>query len=156
MRLMIHSLHLSFGRDVQLGKNKTYRGFVKTGRGRGVAEMSSGGSLDEFQRLTGLPIIPGTLNLDLSEPFDLALLKYVTFAKLGWTIDLLKSGIEYDGEIGMYYGKALVAGKYPAFVIFFSWVDDLRTDAELVSSYHLRGALNLRDGDIVDFRLITA
>jgi len=136
-----------------LDKSKVYRGFVKTGRGTGALEMSAPGSLEEFQRLTGLSVIPGTLNIDLTEPFDLALLSYVTFVELGWAIDLSKQGIKYDGEIGMHYGRVTVANKYPACVIFFTWVNDIYTDAELISPHHLRSALDLQNGDIVEFTL---
>jgi len=137
-----------------LGRNKVYRGFVKTGRGYGALEMSDPGSLERFQRLTGLSVIPGTLNIDLTEPFDLALLNYATFAELGWAIDLSKQGIKYDGEIGMHYGRVIVANRYPAYVIFWTWVDDIYTDAELISPHHLRSTLDLQDGDIVEFRLL--
>ena len=65
--------------------SKVYQGFVKTGRGFGALEMSAPGILEGFQRLTGLSVIPGTLNIDLTKPFDLALLKYVAFFELGWT-----------------------------------------------------------------------
>ena len=133
--------------------SKVYLGFVKTGRGYGALEMSAPGSLEGFQRLTGLYVIPGTLNIDLTKPFDLALLNYVTFVELGWAIDLSKQGIKYDGEIGMHYGLVTVANKYPACVIFFTWVDDPYTDAELISPYHLRSTLDLHDGDTVEFIL---
>ena len=136
-----------------MDKSKVYRGLVKTGRGAGALEMSAPGSLEGFQRLTGLSVIPGTLNIDLTEPFDLALLNYVTFIELGWAIDLSKQGIKYDGEIGMHYGRVTVANKYPACVIFFTWVDDIYTDAELISPHHLRSTLDLQDGDIVEFTL---
>ena len=135
-------------------KSQVYKGIVKTGRGLGVSEMSQPGSLEEFQRLTGLSVIPGTLNIDLTEPFDLSLLSYVTFAELGWTIDLTKHGPQYKGEIGMYYGRAVVAEKYPVCVVFFTWVTDPYTDAELISPYHLRSVLGLQDGDIVEFTLL--
>jgi CTP-dependent riboflavin kinase len=137
-----------------LGREKVYRGLVKTGRGYGALEMSAPDSLEEFQRLTGLSVIPGTLNIDLTEPFDLALLSYVTFAELGRVIDLSKQGIKYDGEIGMHYGRVTVANKYPACAIFWTWVDDLYTDAELISPHHLRSTLDLQDGDIVEFGLL--
>ena len=137
-----------------MGKSKIYRGFVKTGRGYGALEMATPGSLEEFQRLTGLSIIPGTLNIDLTEPFDLALLNYATFAKLGWSIDLSKQGIKYNGEIGMHYGRITVTNRYPAFVIFWTWVNDIYTNAELISPHHLRSVLNLKDGDIVEFTLL--
>ncbi len=137
-----------------MDKSQVYRGMVKTGRGLGVSEMLRPGGLEGFQRLTGLSVIPGTLNIDLTEPFDLTLLNYVTFAELGWSIDLTKHGPEYEGEIGMYYGRAVVANKYPACLIFFTWVTDPYTDAELVSPHHLRSTLGLRDGDMVEFTLL--
>jgi len=136
-----------------LGKTGIYHGVVKTGRGGGAVEMSMPGVLKGFQRLSGLSVIPGTLNLDLTEPFDLKLLKYVTFAELGYEFTPSKQGIKFDGEIGMHYGRVTIADKYPACVIFFTWVDDPYKDAEVVSPYHLRSDLGLKDGDIVEFRL---
>jgi len=115
--------------------------------------MSAPGGLEGFKLLTGLSVIPGTLNIDLTEPFDLSLLNYNTFAELGWAFDPAKQGIEYDGEIGMYYGRATVASRYPACLIFFTWVNDPYTDAELISLHHLRSVLSMRDGDIVEFTL---
>jgi CTP-dependent riboflavin kinase len=132
-------------------KNQVYQGYVKTGRGKAVVEMSK--SIEDFQRLTGLPVIPGTLNLDLTKPFNLTLLNYVTFSELGWTFDPSTQGIKFNGEIGMYYGKVIIADKYIAFIIFFSWINDIYTDAEVISPYHLRNVLNLKDHDIVKFRL---
>ena len=133
--------------------SRIFQGLVKTGRGFGAIEMSSPGVLEDFQRLSGLSVIPGTLNIDLTEPFDLSLLNYVSFLELDWTIDLYRQGIEYDGKIGMYYGRVTVADGYPACVLFFTWVTDIYTDAELISSCHLRNTLSLRDGDILEFRL---
>jgi CTP-dependent riboflavin kinase len=149
-------VYYSSQRKSNLGRNKVYRGFVKTGRGFGALEMSTPGSLEEFQRLTGLSVIPGTLNIDLSEPFDLALLNYATFAELGWTINLSKQGIKYNGEIGMHYGRVTVANKYPACIFFWTWVDDIYTDAELISPHYLRSALDIQNGDIVEFRLLSS
>jgi len=135
-------------------KNQVYRGIVKTGRGAGVAEMSSPDVLERFKLLLGIPVIPGTLNVDLDQPFDLSLLDYVNFAGIGFSIDLAKQGIDYDGELGMHYSRVIVADTYPAGIVFFTWVDDPYTDAELVSPYHLRSVLNLQDGDTVEFRLV--
>jgi len=133
--------------------SEVYHGIVKRGRGAGAGEMSAPGVLEGFKLLTGLSIIPGTLNVDLDQPFNLALLKYVSFAEIGFSIDLVKLGIDYDGELGAYYGRIIIADMYPASVIFFTWVDDPHTDAELVSSYHLRSVLNLQDGDTIEFKL---
>lgn len=137
-----------------MDKSQIYQGIVKTGRGAGASEMSRPGGLEGFRLLTGLSVIPGTLNIDLTEPFDLTLLNYSKFADVGWEFDPATQGIEYDGEIGMYYGRATVAEKYPACLVIFTWVTDPYTDAELVSPYHLRGTLGLRDGDIIEFTLV--
>jgi CTP-dependent riboflavin kinase len=136
-----------------MDKNKVYRGIIKTGRGGAVAEISQPGFLEGFRWLTGLTIIAGTLNIDLTEPFDLSLLNYVKFADIGWEFDPATQGIEYDGEIGVYYHRALVAARYPACLLIFTWVTDIYTDAELVSPYRLRSTLGLKDGDVVEFTL---
>lgn len=132
---------------------KVYRGIVRTGRGGAVGEMSKPGVLEEFQRFTGLSIIPGTLNIKLKEPFNLSLLKYLKFADIGWEFDPATQGIEYSGEIGMYYSQAIVAGDYPIYLVIFTWVTNVDTDAELVSPHHLRTVLGVKDGDIVEFKL---
>lgn len=136
-----------------MDKNRVYRGIIKTGIGGAVAEMSKPGGLEGFRWLSGLAIIPGTLNIDLTEPFDLSLLNYVKFTDIGWEFDPTTQGIEYDGEIGAYYHRALVAARYPACLLIFTWVTDIYTDAELVSPYHLRSTLGLKGGDVVEFML---
>jgi CTP-dependent riboflavin kinase len=136
-----------------MDKNQIYKGIVKTGWGGAFVEMSQPGFLEGFRLLTRLDIIPGTLNIDLTEPFDLSLLKYVKFSDIGWEFDPATQGIEYDGEIGAYYRRALVADRYPAYIVIFTWVTDIYTDAELVSPYHLRTVLSLQNGDVVEFTL---
>jgi len=133
---------------------QVYRGIVKTGRGAGAGEMSAPSVLERFELLLGLPVILGTLNLDLDRPFDLTLLNYVSFVEIGFSIDLAKQGINYNGELGMHYGRIIIADTCPAGVVFFTWADDPYTDAELVSPHHLRRVLNLQDGDTVEFRLV--
>jgi CTP-dependent riboflavin kinase len=115
--------------------------------------MSKPGALEGFSALTGLSIIPGTLNIILAEPFDLTLLKYLRFADIGWEFDPATQGIMYDGEIGVYYGRATVAGRYPACILFFTWTGDIHTRGELVSPHHLRSVLEAGDGDRVEFTL---
>ncbi len=109
--------------------------------------------LETMKNLTGLSVIPGTLNIKMVEPLDLSLLRYVKFADIGWEFDPATQGIDYRGEIGMYYRRATVAKKYPACVLVFTWVTNLRTDAELVSPHHLRTELRLKDGDTVKITL---
>jgi hypothetical protein len=94
------------------------------------------------------------LNIKLAEPFDLSLLKYLRFADIGWEFDPATQGIEYKGEIGMYYSRAVVAGDYLAYLVIFTWVTNVDTDAELVSPHHLCTVLGLKDGDVIDFILV--
>ena len=115
--------------------------------------MSKPGGLEGFQRLTGLSIIPGTLNIKLSEPFDISLLNYLKFADVGWEFDPATQGINFNGEIGVYYRRSTIASEYPACLVIFTWVTDLHTNAELMSPYHLRTVLDLQDGDTVEFTL---
>lgn len=134
-------------------RKQVLKGIVKTGIGGAVAEMSKPGSLEEFRRFFGLSIVPGTLNVKMTEPFDLSRLKYVRFADIGWEFDPATQGIKYEGEIGMHYGPTIVAEQYPAILIFFTWITHKDLDGEFVSPHHLRSALNLQDGDIVGFTL---
>ncbi|HUV43845.1 MAG TPA: DUF120 domain-containing protein [Dehalococcoidales bacterium] len=136
-------------------EKQVYRGIIKTGRGAGAGEMSAPGVLEGFRQLTGLAVIPGTLNIDLTEVFDLSLLSYNSSAELGMTqIDLRALGIDFDGEQGMHYGRIAIANEYPGCIICFTWVDCPGINAELVSPHHLRNTLNLQDGDTVEFTLV--
>ena len=138
-----------------MDEKKVYRGIVKTGRGAGAGEMSVPGVLEGFQLLTGLAVIPGTLNLDLAEVLDLSLLSYKSLAELGMAqIDVHALGIDFDGEQGIHLGRILVGGRYPGCLICFTWVDYPGINVELVSPHHLRNALGLQDGDTVEFTLV--
>lgn len=115
--------------------------------------MSKPGALEQFRALTGLAVIPGTLNIKLVEPLDLTMLKYQNFTELGWEFDPATQGNSYKGELGVYYRRAKVAEKYEAFLGIFTWVRNIHTDAELVSPHHLRTVLKLKDGDELEFTL---
>ena len=136
-----------------MDKTHVYKGIVRAGRGLAVKEMSWPGSLEAFKRLTGLSIIPGTLNIKLTEYLDLTQLDYLRFVDVGWDFDPATQGIEFNGETGVYYCTAEVDGKYPACLLFFTWVTTPGIDGELVSPHHLRTVLNLKDGDTVEFTL---
>jgi len=62
---------------------KVYRGIVVPGRGFGAQRMANPAVLQAAQRLTALPLVPGTLNVRLSQPFDGLLPLYMTEADLG-------------------------------------------------------------------------
>ena len=117
--------------------------------------MSEPGVLEGFRLLTGLDVIPGTLNLDLAEVFDLSLLSYRSLAELGMAqFDVHALWIDFDGEQGFHYGQILIGGRYPGCIICFTWVDYPGINAELVSPHHLRNTLNLQDEDTVEFTLV--
>jgi CTP-dependent riboflavin kinase len=140
--------NLSFNKQ-----NYFYQGTVRAGRGGATTEMSAPDFQEQFKALVGFNVIPGTLNLKMSEPLELQFFRYLNFADIGWEFNPATQGIKYKGEIGMYYRRATVVKKYPVCVLVFTWVRDIHTDAELVSPHHLRTVLNLKDGDKVKFTL---
>jgi CTP-dependent riboflavin kinase len=140
-------------RELSINKNRVYQGIVRTGRGGAVAEMDRPDFTEGFREITGLDVIPGTLNIKMIEPLNLHLLRYLKFADIGWEFDPATQGIDFTGEIGVYYRRAIVKGKYKACILVFTWVSDIRTDVELVSPHHLRTVLKLKDGDKVKFTL---
>lgn len=141
-------------RNLSLDKqNLECQGIVRTGRGGAAAGMSTPEFQEKFKELIGLNVTPGTLNLKMTEPLNLNLFRYLKFSDVGWDFDPATQGINFKGEIGVYYRRATIAKKYPACVLVFTWVTNLNTDAELVSRYHLRTVLNLKDGDKVKFTL---
>ena len=125
-------------------------GTVKTGIGCAVAEMSNPNELKAWENLTGLKIIPGTLNLQLAEPFDLSLLNYISFSDMGWIFSPTTQGFNFNGEAGMFYHRITIAKKYPGIIVFWTWVPEIKFHAELVSPVHLRTALGLEDGDSIE------
>jgi len=136
-------------------KKRVYKGIVKSGRGASAGEMSAPGALEGLRKLTGLTLIPGTLNIDLTEIFDLSLLNYASFVDLGMPrTDLAAMGIDFNGEQGLHYGQVVIADRYPGYVFCFTWVGRPGINAELVSPYHLRNTLNLQDEDLVEFTLV--
>ncbi len=115
--------------------------------------MSRPGVLEKFNRLCGLDLVPGTLNVELVSPIDPALLHYALFSEIGWEFDPASQGIPFHGEMGLYFHRITVAGNVPACLLIFTWVTDVHRYAELVSPHHLRTGLGLRDGDKVIFTL---
>lgn len=141
-------------RQFSLNKeNYIYEGTVKTGRGGAVKEMSEPDFLESLRDLVGLDVIPGTLNLRLTEPIELPLFRYVKFKDMGWDFNPKTQGIDSHGEIGMYYRRVTVAKRYKACAVVFTWAQDIHYDVELISRYHLCNVMNLKDGDKVSFTL---
>jgi CTP-dependent riboflavin kinase len=135
-----------------MGEKQVYRAVVRAGRGRATGVMSSPEAIELNNKLTGLSVIPGTLNITLTQPFELDLLDYFRFSDIGVQLDIRSMGLDFDGEQGFHYGRVVVAGDYPAALIIFTWNPDPNY-AELISPHHLRNTLNLNDGDTVEFTL---
>lgn len=136
----------------QVNQSQVYRGTVRTGRGGSTDVMSVPAAIEWNKKLTGLSVIPGTLNIILTQPFKLYLLDYFRFSDIGVQLDIRAMGIDFDGEQGFHYGRVSVAGEYPAALIIFTWNPDPNY-AELISPHHLRSALGLEDGDTIEFAL---
>lgn len=132
---------------------ESFSGTVETGIGKASIEMSNSNGLRDWEMLAGMKILPGTLNLHLEKPFDLSLLKYLSFSKIGWDFDPSTQGSDFKGDVGMYYHLIKIFGKYPGILAFWNWAPEFDTCAELISSIHLRTTFELKDGDIVDFSL---
>ena len=137
-----------------MDKKQVYQGTIKSGRGAAAEAIAAPGVLEVYRQLTGLSVIPGTVNITLTKPLDQTRLNYVRSADYGWQLDLAKLGIEYEGEQGFHHGLILVAGQYPASIIMFNWADDPTIHAEIVSPHHLCSALNVQDGDTIEFTLV--
>jgi len=137
-----------------MGKKQVYQATVRSGRGKAVEVHSGPGVLDGIERLTGLSVMPGTFNIYLSQPFDMNLLQYVSLAEIGWgDFNPADVGIKYDGEVGVHWGRIIVADEYPACLIIPTW-RDRPLNAEMMSPHHLRSVLNVRDGDTIKFTLV--
>lgn len=134
-----------------MNTSEVLTGSVKPGLGLGAVAMSRPGVLEKFERLCGLDLVPGTLNLRLAAPMDLTRLKYVRFVDIGWDFDPASQGIPFQGETGVHLRHVTVAGRLPACLLVFIWVIDVHRHAELVSPHHLRTSLDLKDGDTVTF-----
>jgi CTP-dependent riboflavin kinase len=133
---------------------QTYEGIVVTGRGGGAVIMSAPSILEHVQRWTGLAIIPGTLNVSLTQPFDVPSVRYVALAAWGLEVNLAPWGIDYTGEQGFHYSRVCVAHRYPALALCFTWVGYPSRQVELISNYHLRSTLGLQDQDAIAFTVV--
>ena len=130
---------------------KTYRGIVVPGRGFGAQRMTNPTVLQAAQRLSGLTLVPGTLNVRLSQPFDGHLPWYLTESDL-------------DGHVwrdhapnrtGIRCGEVLIAERYRGIVFQGDEPEYPPAQVEILSDHHLRDTLGLRDGDMLEFTLLT-
>jgi CTP-dependent riboflavin kinase len=131
---------------------KTYRGIVVPGRGFGAQRMANPSVLQAAQRLTGLTLVPGTLNVRLQQLFDGVLPWYVTEAELGGNVWQDHA----PNRIGIRCGAVLIAGRYRGIVFQGDEPEYPPEQVEIMSDHHLRDTLGLHDGDTLEFAVIKA
>jgi CTP-dependent riboflavin kinase len=130
---------------------KTYRGIVVPGRGFGAQRMANPAVLHAAQRLTGLILIPGTLNVRLPQPFDGLLPWYFTENELGGHVWRDHA----PNRTGIRCGEVLIAERYRGIVFQGDEPAYPPAQVEILSDHHLRDTLGLRDGDMLEFTLLT-
>ena len=113
---------------------KTYRGIVVPGRGFGAQRMANPAVLQAAQRLTGLILVPGTLNVRLPQPFDGTLTGYLTEDDLG--------GVVWRDHAphrqGIRCGEVLIAGQYRGIMFQGDEPEYPPKQVEILSDHHLR------------------
>jgi CTP-dependent riboflavin kinase len=124
---------------------KRFEGVVRTGYGIGAQVMSdpilAGRQAHHFTAFTP---VPGTLNVLLPEPFDIALFTGTvsSYEMGGITEDHFYAPIRIEDSIPGYVVQTLNPGG-----------DFLARVVELVADRHLRTSLGLADGDRISFEL---
>jgi CTP-dependent riboflavin kinase len=131
---------------------KEFQGVVVPGRGFGAQRMANPTVLHAAQRLTGLTLVPGTLNVRLPQPFDGLLPWYVTEADLGGHVWRDHA----PNRAGIRWGKVLIAGCYRGIVFQGDEPEYPPAQVEIMSDHHLRATLGLHDGDALTFSLVAS
>src|SRR5882672_7714759 len=129
---------------------KNYRGIVVPGRGFGAPRMANPAVLQAAQRLTGLILVPGTLNVRLPQPFDGLLPWYFTEDELGGHVWRDHA----PNRTGIRCGEVLIAGRYRGMVFQGDEPEYPPTQVEIMSDHHLQTTLGLHDGATLEFSLI--
>src|SRR5256885_5539694 len=124
---------------------------VVPGRGFGAQCKTNPAVLQAAQRLTGLILVPGTLNVRLPQPFDGLLPWYFTEADLGENVWRDHA----PNRTGIRCGEVLLAGRYRGIVFQGDEPEYPPAQVEIMSDRHLRDTLGLHDGDVLAFALVT-
>ena len=121
------------------------------GRGFGAQRMTNPAVLQAAQRLTALPLVPGTLNVRLPQPFDGLLQWYFTKEELGGHVWRDHA----PNRTGIRCGEVLIAERYRGIVFQGDEPEYPPAQVEILSDHHLRATLGLRDGDMLACTLLT-
>ena len=121
------------------------------GRGFGAQRMTNPAVLQAAQRLTALPLVPGTLNVRLPQPFDGLLPWHFTEDDLGGNVWRDHA----PNRTGIRCGEVLIAERYCGIVFQGDEPEYPPAQVEILSDHHLRATLGLRDGDMLACTLLT-
>jgi CTP-dependent riboflavin kinase len=130
-----------------LTPERVFKGVVVPGRGLAVPAMSRPATMQAIAQFTSLKIVPGTLNVELPEPFNAKLPNYVSVEALG--------GIPgVPNRKGLRFGEVLIAHRFRGYVFQGDEPEYSPDTVELISDHKLRADLNLKDGDTIEFSMI--
>jgi CTP-dependent riboflavin kinase len=132
-------------------QGNSFTGIVVPGRGFAVQRMAQPTLLQVLKRFTDLHLVPGTLNVRLSQPFDGTLTRYLTEDDLGGRVWRDHA----PHRQGIRCGEVLIAGQYRGILFQGDEPEYPPDQVELLSDQHLRTTLGLRDGDRLEFTLLT-
>lgn len=120
------------------------------GRGYAAPLMGMTKLQDIIRQTLGMEIVPGTLNVRLSKPFNGTLHRYVSVEELGFQPGTMPG---VPNRKGLRFTEVLIAGRFRGFVFQGDEPNYPRNQVELISTHNLRETLNLGDGDWVEFTL---
>jgi CTP-dependent riboflavin kinase len=120
-------------------------GIVQAGRGLGAGLMADWAAMEKLDELAGFPVVPGTLNVRLPRPLERgSSWRYLAAAEIApdWE--------KRTGQSGYFLAPVTVAGSYRG--LAFQAVEPGERgyppdQIELFCEVHLRGELDLSDGD---------
>lgn len=121
-------------------------GVVKSGRGLAVPRMTHSAIIERLQAAAGCPIVPGTLNVRLSEPIARGPnWRYLAAAEIGpeWQ--------HQTDQAGYFLIRVFIAGRYLGLAFQADELGYPADQVELVAEVHLKSRLGLSDGDRVSF-----
>jgi CTP-dependent riboflavin kinase len=113
--------------------------------------MATPALLQALKRLTDLPLVPGTLNVRLPQPFDGTLTGYLTEDDLGGNVWRDHA----SNRQGIRWGAVRIAGHSRGVVFQGDEPEYPPAQVEMLSQHHLRTMLGLHDGDMLVFTLLT-
>ena len=128
-------------------RQRVFRGVVASGRGLAEPVMSTPAIQKALANLTGLSMVPGTLNVVLRDAFKEKLPVYVPVKELGGL-----PGV--PNRKGLRLGAVIIAGRFNGIVFQGDEPEYPPNHVELISDHKLRAELNLADGDAIEFTMV--